>query len=348
MSAIRLMGPITSGLVVVLLSGATAADVLVMKNGDTITGTVSQIWDDEVFIEPDYADEFAVEVAAISYMDAEREFEIEFEDGVRRVAQFQGVDDAGNQVILVDGETMNVPLADIRELDEPEEYRDWEANFDWNSNISRGNTDSSNNTLRGNFDYKLGEHRNLLELTFAREEQNGVSTKEQDLYRYTYGYEFTQQWAATALLSYESDPIRNLAHRYQIAPGIAYWWWDSADRTLMLQPLAGYQQEKYSASIDENGNVIPESEESNAIAGWFFRFNYHFSGPDLTVYHQNSFTSNISGRTNNVLKTITGTRFEITDLLYLNFEIDFDYESNPENAEKHDVRFLGGIGMEFE
>jgi len=47
-----------------LMAQAKAVDVLVMKNGDRITGEITQIWDAEVTIEPEYSDEFKVDVPA--------------------------------------------------------------------------------------------------------------------------------------------------------------------------------------------------------------------------------------------------------------------------------------------
>jgi hypothetical protein len=43
-----------------MLAAPLHADVITFDNGDQITGTVKQFWDDEISIEPDYADEFKV------------------------------------------------------------------------------------------------------------------------------------------------------------------------------------------------------------------------------------------------------------------------------------------------
>jgi len=65
-----------------LIIGATAnADVLILKNGDRITGDIKRIWDAEVTIEPEYSDEFQVDLDAISHIESTREFEVEFYDG---------------------------------------------------------------------------------------------------------------------------------------------------------------------------------------------------------------------------------------------------------------------------
>ena len=56
--------------VAMLLAGQAAdADVLVLRNGDQITGDIKRIWDSEISIEPEYSDEFQVDVSAVVNID---------------------------------------------------------------------------------------------------------------------------------------------------------------------------------------------------------------------------------------------------------------------------------------
>jgi hypothetical protein len=49
-----------------------------------------------------------------------------------------------------------------------------------------------------------------------------------------------------------------------------------------------------------------------------------------------------------VAKTSTGMLYEISDLLYLNFEVTYNYESNPvQDAENEDLAILDGFGFKF-
>ncbi len=316
----------------------SVAGQLVLKNGDRITGNIVKIWDKEIYIEPDYADEFAVDVGAVEYFLSDDEFTIELGDGNEVDAFFDGVDDDGNQIVLIGDETMTVPLVQIEELDEVEEYSDWEAHVDLNTTVNRGNTDSLNSKITGDYSLKLGDHRHLFEMFFAREEQNSVSVKEQDLYRYSYNYAFSRRWGFGGVASYERDPIRDLDRRLTVGPAATWNIWDSSKKDFHIQFPLGYQNE-----------LIGGVEENNIIAGWIMRIRYKFGRPDLELYHNNSLAQNIAGRTNTAIKTVTGARFEITDLLYVNFEIDFDWESQPAaGAESEDLSMLIGLGFEFE
>ncbi|NIP68910.1 MAG: hypothetical protein GTO04_06930, partial [Planctomycetales bacterium] len=53
------------GCVGLLFCTTALADQLILINGDRITGTISRVWDAEITIEPDYADEFKVEISAV-------------------------------------------------------------------------------------------------------------------------------------------------------------------------------------------------------------------------------------------------------------------------------------------
>jgi putative salt-induced outer membrane protein YdiY len=312
------------------------AGQIVMLNGDIITGDVKTIWDKKLAVEPAYADTFEVDLDAVAYIESERVFDIEFADGRAAHAKMLGGNE-GIQIIEIDGKVQEIPVMQLAELDEPEDYYDWDTFIDLNSTVEKGNTDSEKVALKVKTNLKLGDHRHLGELTFARETQSGETTKEQELATYAYNWSFNAPWFLGGNLGYESDPIKELEYRINVGGGVGYDIWDASGRFFQVQAVGGWQTEK----IDQQNN-------DNAIGGWILRFRYDILGGDLNVFHNNSGFMAFSGRRNNVLKSETGVRYEITDLLYLNFEVDFDYESNPASGAEHeDLTMLLGIGVEL-
>jgi putative salt-induced outer membrane protein YdiY len=191
--------------------------------------------------------------------------------------------------------------------------------------------------LRGDLTVRINDHRNIGEVTFFREEVEGVSTQEQDLFKYSYNYLFREPWFFTADLTYESDPIMELDSRVIGSAGIGVDLWNTPRRTLSIQLGAGMQTEE-----------IAEESEDSAVANWTLRYQQDFFRDDLELFHNHSITHNLSGRTNTSYKSSTGVRYEITDLFYGNVSVDFDYESDPaEDAENEDVTFVFGVGLEF-
>ncbi len=323
---------------IVGLPACALADVLVLTNGDRITGEVQHIWDDTVTIEPEYADPIDVDLDVIAHIESDRDFDVTLDDGYDGTAKLTGAADGGQQVLETPDGPRNIALADVFELDEPEEYQDWNSHVDFSSSLNSGNTDSENTKLRADGMYKRGDHRHRGEVTFFREELEGVQTQEQDLYVYDYNWLFNDPWFFSSELSYEQDPIRELDHRVTLSAGIGYDIWATPRKTLSIKLGAGY--------LDEEIALI--SNES-AVAIWGLRFWHEFVGGDLSVFHNHTITDNVSGRDNTIFKTATGLSYEISDLLYSNVSLNFDYETEPvETAEHEDLALLLGLGFEFE
>ncbi len=329
---------VISMLLTVALSPAADADVLYLKNGDQITGTIKRIWDDEVTIEPDYSDEFTVDLPMVVRIESDRDFEIEMPDGTDVVAQFDGVDDEGNQILIVGGEPTSVALGALRELDEPEDFYDWEVLVDYSLSVNDGNTDAVNSRLSGEGMFKHGDHRHIATILQANEEQNSETTKEQTLLGYTYNFLFNDPWFFAAAGQYEEDPIRELEYRITATAGIGRDIWNDPNRFLTGQLSVGFRDEE-----------IGLEKETSTVAVWALRFRHEFFSDDFEVFHNHNIAYTIDGRDNTVFKTSTGIRYEITDLLYLNVSLDWDHETEPAGAaEKTDTLFVVGAGLEFE
>ncbi|NIS89147.1 MAG: DUF481 domain-containing protein [Woeseiaceae bacterium] len=320
------------------------ADVLVLEHGDRITGEISRIWDAEVTIEPEYSDEFEVDLSAVVYIETERVFEIELYDGRSLLARFAGADADGYQLIEFGGQSISVPLSTIFELDEPEDPFEWESNVAISVDMNKGNTDTANGQIRADTMVRFNDHRHFGEVTFSREEVTNPTTnirsttKEQDIFRYNYNFLFNDPWFFASSFTFERDPISELDSRVIISAGIGRDVWNTPRRSLSVQLGAGYQQEELSSNTTDN-----------AVATWTLRYRQDLFGDDVGVFHNQSITHNITGRTNTSYRTSTGLSYEITDLLTSSISLDFDYQTDPaEAAENEDLTLLFGLGLEFD
>jgi len=313
------------------------ADVLVLKNGDRITGDVKRIWDAEVLIEPEYTDEFNIDLSAVAHIESERNFEIELDSGEKLLATLSGADEEGVQIISTSQGAISVPLEDFFELDEPEKAFDFESHVDISASLNKGNTDSYDSKARADMMIKLSDHRHLAELSIYREGVSDVPSKEQDLIKYNYNWLFRDPLFFSAQISHERDPIIELDSRLIISAGLGRDMFNTPSKVLSLQLGAGYQTEDRGIDSDQSTVVI-----------WSLRYRHDFIGGDLELFHNDSIVYNVSGRDNTSLKTSTGLRYEITDVLYANFSFDYDYETDPaEFVVSEDITLLFGLGAEF-
>ena len=244
-----------------------SADVLVLKNGDRITGDIKRVWDSEITIEPECSDEFSVDVAAVDHVESNRQFEIELQDGRKMLATLNGADADGSQIIDTEAGPISVRLADLFELDEPEAEFDWESHVEISANLNRGNTDTATGKLRADTTVKFNDHRHIGEITFFREELASKPTQERDLLRYNYNWLYTEPWFFSANLSFERDPIIQLDSRVIVSAGVGRDIWNTPRRTLNVQAGAGLQQEKFNSD-----DVELALETDSAVATWTLRY----------------------------------------------------------------------------
>jgi putative salt-induced outer membrane protein YdiY len=319
------------------LGTAANADVLVLNNGDRITGDIKRIWDAEITIEPEYSDEFKVDVAAVAHIESTRELDIELTDGRNMDARLGGTDTAGNQLIQAASEKVAVPLSAIFELNELDEALEWDSNVEVSANINKGNTDTATGKFRADTRLKMEKHRHIGEITLYREELADVSTKEQDLLKYSYNWLFSDPWFFSADLLFESDPIIQLDNRTIASAGVGFDVWDTPRRSLSLKLSPGFQAEE-----------IASVSTDNAVVSWDLHYRQDFFSDDVELFHNQMIVANISGRTNTSYRTSTGLKYEITDLFSANVTLDYDYETKPvDGAKNEDITFLLGIGAEF-
>ncbi len=326
-----------NSLIMLLFSTTADADVLVLNNGDRITGEIKHIWDAEITIEPEYTDEFSVDLPAVDQIISDRKFEIELQDGRKVFAQLAGADEDGRQIVSTGTETIQIALADIFELEEPEEDFDWESHVDFSTVINTGNTDTTSGYLRADSTIRVPNHRHLIELSASHESTDDVTTKDQRFARYDYNWFFNDPWFLAAQLSGESDPIIELDHRTIVSLGVGRDIWYTPRLALSVQLGVGAQTEE-----------IGGFSEDSSVATLTLRYLQGFLNNDFELIHDHTINKNIGGRTNTSYRTSTGIRYEITDLLYVTFTFDYDYETDPApDVGSEDGTLLIGIGAEF-
>ena len=325
----------------VIATGASSfatADVLYLKNGDRITGDIKRIWDGEVTIEPEYSDEFQVDLPLVKRIESDRDFEVEMPDGSDVVARMNGTDESGKQLLEIDGESVAVPLGELREVDEPDDFYDWEVLLDYGLTVNDGNTDSLTSRLSGEGTFKHGDHRHIGKVTQILEELDSTTTKDQTLITYSYNFLFKDPWFFAANAQVERDPIRELERRLTANAGIGRDIWNDPHRLLNVQIGVGLLNEE-----------IGMETETSSVAAWLLRFRHEFFSDDFEIFHNHSISETLEGRANTIVKTTTGLRYEISDLLYLNVSFDWDHESQPAGtAENTDKTFVIGAGLEFD
>lgn len=323
-------------LVLLAPAAAIAEDRIVMKNGDVITGNIAQVADDEVLIEPSYADEFAVDLAEVASIELDEAFEVELADETTLDARL-ALDDSGRQVLITeDGLERPIALTDLAEAVEPDPYRDWGLKADFNATYNSGNTDSKNTLLFIDGFYKQGDHRHRADLSFRNESINDQQTQEQTLFNYGYNWVFADPWFLGASFQFERDPIRELDYRYTAGLLLGRDIFDDADKYLGIALGGGWSEQ-------ELGGIV----ESGTTGLWNLRYEHSLLSW-MDFFHTQTFTWQFYGNENSIYKTNTGLTFDLIEDLYFNVSFRYDYETEPAEGRSEDDSTLAfGLGYSF-
>lgn len=327
-------GPVLAAFVL-LLPLSAIADQLVMKNGDVITGTISSIAGGKVSIDPSYGSAFTVDLAEVASLESATEFEVSLADD-RELSGQIALDESGQQVVVSDDGRAAVSLGEIAAAAQPRPYFQWGAQADFSATFNDGNTDSQNTLLFASGNVRHGDHRHLGDLTFRREETDGVRTKEQDLLNYAYNWIFSDPWYMGGTFTWERDPIRELDHRYTAGLILGRDIFDDGTKFLTISFGAGYSDE-------EIGGV----SDSGAVGLWNLSYTHKlWSG--VNFFHDHHITQQFYGLDNLIFKSNTGVRMDLVENLYGTVSLRYDYETEPAaGASKDDSTLAVGIGYSF-
>jgi putative salt-induced outer membrane protein YdiY len=314
-----------------------AHDTLVLENGDRITGEIQRIWDGEIFIEPEYADEFAVDLEHVAYFESERRFEIELSDHVRFEGRFE-TDQSGRMAIVSDRGRQTIEPAAIEELDEISDGLDWEVRSDLSFSASQGNSENSDLTWQNYARIETGDHRHEVDLSLYRSTREGETTQDRTRASYLYSWFLTNRWFLSGGVGYERDPVRELDYRILPGVGVGYQFYDDADRLMEVSLSAVAVREELGGITDDSG-----------AARWSGRYRRQVLDGDLELFHDHSVFLYLTGRDNTAIETSTGIRWDVWADLYMNMQVDYDYETEPAlGNENEDIRYLLGLGFELD
>lgn len=312
-------------------------DQVILANGDRITGTIKRIWDGELFIEPAYADEFALELSAVDRIVSDRRFEFEL-GGEQKIVGRLEIDPSGSMTLVTDSGREELALVDIEELEELSEGWDWAIRTDLSVNGSEGNSNDSQLTWQSYGRLEIEDQRHELDFRIDRASRDGETSQDRTRANYLYSWFMTDQWFLQAGIGGERDPVRDLDRRVSAGGGLGYQFFDDAHRKLEFTVSA--------VGIDEElGGVSNRS----LAARWGAKYRQELLAGNLEFFHDHSLWAYVSGRDTTLIKTSTGFRWDVWADIYFNTQIDWDYETDPaQGAENEDIRYSVGLGVELD
>jgi hypothetical protein len=317
-----------------------SADTVVLKNGDTLTGTIGQVTGKNMkFVSPVFG-EISIPIENITT------YKIDTPVRVQPKAAPSVVGPVTGDATTVKVADKNYRLDQLKSINPPAQA--WTGNILANLSLARGNTnnftvgsealaalrrddDENNDRITANAAYNFGDSGggpgNAPRVTIT---DNWRARTQYDKF-------WNEQLYGFVVGKIEHDRIANLDYRVSPGLGIGYQWIETDKVKFSTEAGFNYIYESYG-----NGG----SDDSISV-----RFAYHYDNKlsdDVSLFHNLEYVPAIDDPGDYNFTTDVGLRFKITGNIIGQFKAEYKRDSVPASGSlKNDLLYLVGFGWQF-
>jgi len=321
------------------------ADVVVLKNGDRVTGTIVTLADGKLRVKTDLMGEVTMDLANVQTFSTDEPITLLFKDGTV-VHQKIASAEAGKVAVQPGGLIQPQPLAlaDLAAVNPPEKPKvTWEGHLTAGATFTGGNSLTQTESLDANLIRRTEEDRitvNGYYLYAQARDSNGMDevTANKWFAGARYDYFLSKKWFMFANANYMRDQVADLEARAVGGLGAGYQWIESKPMNFNTDLGLGGMHEAYTNP----------SRTDNTIVG---QVSYHFDKSlfsSLTFLHDLTFLPDLGGPSNFKVRTSAEMRAALSKALFASFKVFLDYDSQPAaGRERTDTEYILGVGVNF-
>jgi putative salt-induced outer membrane protein YdiY len=313
----RLTACILAMMILLLLSPcATQAAVVLLKNGDRITGRIVKMEKQRLEIDPDFSDIIKIKWEDVQSITSERPMSIKLYGEVD-IPENAGERRLDRLIVSTLGGEGGISLEDVRAINFAE--NDYRGYLSGGGNQTSGNSQTTALNVSGNLMYRRLEHRYILDGKYNRGQADGEDTANNGAFNVKYNYFLTRRVYMGGFDLVETDQFQNLTLRNTGGLLLGY---DILDRehhnlTIAAGPAAVYQD-----FTTDPATLAP-------AASGTLRYEFMFRGDDVVFFHKSQAFKDLGHGSATRVNADQGMRVRITQNWRVNFEYDIRYNSLP-------------------
>ena len=318
-------------------------DVVVLKNGDRLTGEIKGLQSGELRIKADYmAEAVRLDWAKVDRLESKSTFMIWLVDGklVEDVMRLlpANASEAPNFVI---GSSFRVPQLDVIRI-APADRQFWkrlEGSIDFGFSFTSGN-DQYQTQLAATTTYRTGDHSFTASIDSAFSGQTEGTSLTRNQFNFDYRKQLNERWYVGGLVSLLRSDQQSLNLRTSVGGLIGRNLKQTEHTRLSVYGGIVGTRENYSESIG-----TPRTTNADAIAGADFA-TFRFSSLDIRSRFSLFPSLTTPGRTR--LQATSDLQIKIVKDLWWGFHVYENYDSKPPvRADKNDLGVSTSLGWKF-
>jgi putative salt-induced outer membrane protein len=339
------------------LAWTAAADTLVLKNGDRLTGTLESSDGKTITFKADKVGEVKVQWSDVQELNTEKPLFVT----AKQQNEANGtvtVEDSNVMVHTATGGTVTVPVADVTVIRSPAEQeayekslhpgilQDWVGGASFGFALARGNSDTTNLAVGGNGDRKTKSDELKLYLSTIYSKATGVVTANEILGGARFDRNLTPKLFAFVSADFLHDELQSLDIQQIYSGGLGWHLINHPTRTLDVLAGLNYTRDSYSGptaagpntSVNQSFPALTLGEDFAEKMGKTSALTEDFTFyPDLSDTSQYRFAAD-AGWTTQIMK-------------WFGWQIQFGdrYISNPPilGTKKNDLVLSTGVKVSF-
>jgi putative salt-induced outer membrane protein YdiY len=315
---------------------AAGADVVVLKNGDRITGRIIKMESKRLEIDPGYADIMKIKWEDVRSIVSERPMSIKLfgeadmpgESGERR---------ADRIFLHTLSEGGPIRLQDVRAINLTEQ--DYRGYISAGGNQSSGNTKTQAVNISGSLTYRKREHRFIVDGKYNRAQANQQDTANNGAISVKYDHFVASRVYVGGFDVIESDQFQNLTVRNTSGVVLGYDLLDREHHILSISPGPAMVYQDFDTAAP---TITPS-------LAWILRYQFMFRGDDVVFFHRQMAFKDLGHGSATRINADQGIRVAILGTNWnVQFEIDLRYNSLPVSGRKStDTNIIFGLSYDI-
>lgn len=316
-----------------------SAGNIVLSNGDTITGEITKMKKDKLFVKTRAMGEIGIERKYIETFSTDKYIEVHTSEGEKLLGMIEKDRNGMVRVVAKDSDTIeSVFIKNINVLGKLPDPVQWEFRLNAGLSGAEGNSELFNLNFGSYIKRRAERSRLTFDGQYLFEEDDGDKSKDEWYTDVKYDYFFTKKVYGFSTVRAQRDEIADLDLRLSLSPGVGYQWYESKELNFSTEIGPAFLYENFSNGDDDNREI------TGRLAYFFDKLVFN----RLSVFHNTKFFPKITDPTDLYLTTSAGFRSNITETMFTEARVTVEHDTTPaDDAEETDIYYTLGLGVSF-
>lgn len=319
-----------------LLAAPASADVVKMKNGDRLSGTIEDMGGGKLTLKTSYAGKLSINWSEVAGIESDQPLTLETTGGQTITGQAQPA--ASGQVRLA-----GAPALELKQVEaiNPEDLDPLKMSGQVNLgvDISRGNTNKQTIDAMGRavMTWKT-INRAVAGFEVHQAQSSGNDTSDNSKGYIDYNRFVSEKWYWLANLRGEQDRFKNIDFRGMTGLGMGYQVWRSKKTNLLFELGPDF------VWLEEAGG----NTEDYFAWRWHIGYDRWLFNQSVQFYHRQTGFVAMDNMDNWIWSANQGLNFPLVMGFVFTTSYNIDYDNQPEPGKsKTDNRFILSLGYQF-